>query len=297
MAKARQIVKRRKAVTNIRKITRTMQLIATARYQAALNRALAARPYTEKITELVRQLSGAAGQIEHPLLKVNERSRRSTVFCISSNRGFCGGYNAGLIRTSLRCIEDLEAAGQTVDVHVAGKKGISYFKFLGREPVRAYTQFEDKPRFAEVEEIADEFINAYSSGSLDAVHVVYMRFVSTGSQRPTVISLLPLTGEQPPDESERAEVPGHGETLMYEFSPPPAELLAELLPLSIKTRLFGCFLDAALSEQAARMVAMKSATDAATDMIKLLSTQYNRARQTQITLELLDIMGGAEALK
>jgi len=112
-----------------------------------------------------------------------------------------------------------------------------------------------------------------------------------------VITLLPLAEEQPATEGREAKAAERGETLMYEFSPPPAELLAELLPLSLKTRLFGCFLDSALSEQAARMVAMKSATDAATDMIKLLSTQYNRARQTQITLELLDIMGGAEALK
>lgn len=302
MAKARQIIKRRKAVTNIRKITRTMQLIATARYQAALNRAMSAKPYTEKITELVQQLSGAAGEVEHPLLKINEESNRSVVLAITSNRGFCGGYNAGILRSAIRKIGDLEDAGQDVEVHVSGKKGISYFKFLRRPVAAKYTQFEDKPRFADVEQIADGFIRDYSAGQLNAVHVVYSRFVSAGLQRPTLIRLLPLVK---PEQEERddEELPGgeaareHAETLSYEFSPPPQELLAELLPLSLKTRLYGCFLEAALCEQAARMVAMKSATDAATDMIKLLTTKYNRARQSQITLELLDIVGGAEALK
>jgi F-type H+-transporting ATPase subunit gamma len=297
MAKARQIVKRRKAVTNIRKITRTMQLIATARYQAAHRRAVAAKPYTEKITELVQQLSGAAQDVEHPLLKVNRDSQRSVVLCVTSNRGLCGGYNAGLLRTAVRQIGELETAGQQVDLHVAGKKGIGYFKFLGRDLARSYTQFEDKPRFAEVEPMADEFIGAYTAGRLDSVHVICTRFVSAGLQRPEAVRLLPLTAEETPAEPGETGPGLREETLQYEFSPPPEELLAELLPLSLKTRLFSCFLEAALCEQAARMVAMKSATDAATDMIKLLSTQYNRARQTQITLELLDIVGGAEALR
>jgi F-type H+-transporting ATPase subunit gamma len=302
MAKARQIVKRRKAVTNIRKITRTMQLIATARYQAALNRATAAKPYTEKITELVQQLSGAAGDVEHPLLKTNEDALRSVVLAITSNRGFCGGYNTGILRLAMRKIDDLEDAEQSVDVHMCGKKGISYFRFLRRPAAATYTQFEDKPRFADVEQIADGFIRDYSAGQLNAVHVVYTHFVSAGLQRPTIIRLLPLA--KPDQEEHAAETPPEGaparertETLTYEFSPPPQELLAELLPLSLKTRLYACFLESSLCEQAARMVAMKSATDAATDMIKLLTTKYNRARQSQITLELLDIVGGAEALK
>ena len=297
MVKARHIVKRRKAVTNIRKITRTMQLIATARYQAALSRALAAKPYTEKITELVRQVSGAAQEIEHPLLKVNEASGRGLVLSLTSNRGFCGGYNASLLRSSIQQIEELEKAGKKVEVHVSGKKGINYFKFLGRDVARTYTQFENKPQFAEVEKLADEFIETYSAGQIDSVQVVGMRFISTGLQRPEAVRLLPLTEQETPAEPGPGKLREQDETLMYEFSPPPEELLAELLPVSLKTRLFSCFLEAALCEQVARMVAMKSATDAATDMIKLLSSQYNRARQSQITLELLDIVGGAEALK
>lgn len=293
MANPRLIIKRRKSVTNIRKITRTMQLIATARYQQALNRAVSARPYTEKITELVSQLSDAAADVDHPLLRVHEETGNSVILAITANRGYCAGYNASLLRNTSQKIEELEGAGRTVTLDVAGKKGIAYFRFLGREVARTYTQFEDKPRFGEVEAIANGLMEAYGDERIDEAYVVYSRFVSAAVQRPKVIRLLPLSEEKPADlQADRGTT-----SLTYDFSPGPDVLLSELLPLSVKTRLFGCFLDAAVSEQAARMVAMKSATDSATDMIKFLSTQYNRARQSQITMELLDIMGGAEALK
>ena len=296
MANPRQIIKRKKSVTNIRKITRTMQLIATARYQQTLKRAVSAKPYTEKITELVAQLSEAAADVEHPLLKIHENNRNAVVFMISANRGYCGGYNASLIRNTIQKLDELEGAGRHVELHAAGKKGIGYFHFRGREMAQTYTQFEDKPRFAEAEEIADDLIHRYGEEKIDEAYIVYMRFISTGVQRPKIIRLLPLSREENAEDTTPAG-PSSTASLTYDFSPSPDALLAELLPLSVKTRLFGCFLDAAVSEQAARMVAMKSATDAAEDMIKFLSTQYNRARQTQITLELLDIIGGAEALK
>ena len=291
MAKARAIIKRRKAVQNIRKITRTMQLIATARFQAAFNRATASKPYTERITELVEQLSGQHGDIEHPLLRENTESRRVVEIVLTSNRGLCGGYNSGLIRAGIEHVKGREAAGQTVDLYAVGKKGINYLRFLGREMARRETKFEDKPKFAEVEPIASELIDAYSARKLDAVYVTYMRFMSTAVQRVTTIQLLPL--ERP--EVEESQLPRA--EVQYDFLPSAPELLAELLPESVKVRLFQCFIDAAVSEQVARMVAMKSATDAAADMVRSLTQQYNRARQSQITLELLDIVGGAEALK
>lgn len=295
MAKARAIVKRRKAVRNIRKITRTMQLIATARYQQAYNRAMATKPYTEKITELVDQLSRATqGQIEHPLLQVNEGTGRTAILVLTSNRGLCGGYNSRILEAALDFIKEREKAGLSVDIHAVGKKSVSYFRFLGRELASTNTEIEDRPKFAEVEPIAQGFIDQYTRREVDAVHVAYMRFVSTGTQRPEVLQLLPM------QQKQLTEGPGGGEAPAaardYDFSPEPEEILAELLPMTVKTRLFQCFTDAAVSEQVARMVAMKQATDAAEDMIKYLTQQYNRARQTQITLELLDIMGGAEAL-
>jgi F-type H+-transporting ATPase subunit gamma len=291
MAKARAIIKRRKAVLNIRKITRTMQLIATARFQAAFNRAMASKPYTERITELVEQLSSQHGDLEHPLLQQNTESKRSVEIVLTSNRGLCGGYNAGILRAALEQIRVREDMGEKVDTYAVGKKGINYLRFLGREMARRETHFEDKPKFAEIEPIASELIQAYSARRIDAVFVTYVRFVSTAVQRVTTIQLLPL------ERAAASESQLPTAEVQYDFLPSAPELLAELLPESVKVRLFQCFMDAAVSEQVARMVAMKSATDAAGDMVRSLTQQYNRARQSQITLELLDIVGGAEALK
>ncbi len=292
MAKARAIIKRRKAVINIRKITRTMQLIATARFQAAFSRATKTRPYTERITELVRQLSRGQGELSHPLLKVNGDAKRSRLLVLTSNRGLCGGYNGGVLRSAIEHLKAREGNGETVDLHVMGKKGISYFKFLGRSPVATDTRFEDKPQYAEIEPIAAGLINSYERKEIDAVHVAYMRFFSAGVQRPHVMQLLPIEPPAPDTATGEAAAP-----VQYDFTPPPEELLAELLPATVKVRLFQCFIDAAVSEEVARMVAMKSATDAAGDMIRTLTQHYNRARQSQITLELLDIVSGAEAIK
>ena len=290
MAKARAIVKRRKAIRNIHKITRTMQLIATARFQMAYNRVTATKPYTEGIGRLVEHVS-CGREIDHPLLHVNTESKQSVLIVLTSNRGLCGGYNGAVLREALAHIEAREEAGETVHIHVVGKKGIGYLRFLGRELASAMTEVEDRPQFAEVEPISTAMIDAYERQEVDSVHVAYTRFESTSRQQAETMTLLPverLTEEDP----SRQPVAG----VEYEFSPPAEELLADLLPQMVKVRLFQCFLDAALSEQVARMVAMKAATDAARDMIKTLTQQYNRARQTQITLELLDIIGGVEAL-
>lgn len=296
MAKARAIVKRRKAVQNIRKITRTMQLIATARFQKAFNRAVATKPFTQKLSELVSQLAANQKQLEHPLLKVNEPKGRSALLVITSNRGLCGGYNASLLRTAVGRLREAETASgglsASVDLHVCGKKGIAYFNFMRRPMAAKYTKFEDRPQYAEVEPIAEGFIRQYAAGEIDSVHVVYMQFESTAVQRPNVLQLLPIPS--PPSEGGMV---GPASAVLYDFTPPPEELLADLLPMTVKTRLFQCFTDAAVSEQVSRMVAMKAATDAGSEMLKQLTQAYNRARQTQITLELLDIVGGAEAIK
>jgi F-type H+-transporting ATPase subunit gamma len=181
MAKARAIVKRRKAVQNIRKITRTMQLIATARFQAAFNRATASKPYTEGVTRLVRELSEVSGDLDHALLKENSESKRSPHLVITSNRGLCGGYNAQLCRAALEQTKVLEASGQSVDLHVMGKKGMSFFRFQRKPMARTETRFEDKPQFSEVEPIAAELIDAYTEKKIDAVYVTYMKFISAGN--------------------------------------------------------------------------------------------------------------------
>ncbi len=292
MANKRIIVKRRKSVRNIHKITRTMQLIATARFQAALNRATATKPYTEKLAELVADLSGAAETIRHPLLQSQDDVKRSALLVITSNRGLCGGYNARTLRAALAHLDDLKANDIETDTYMVGKKGIGYFRFLNRPVHEQITGIGDTPLFEEVEPIANGLMDRFVRGEIASVYVAYMKFVSIGSQRPTVMPLLPLAHDALIDGQEAAEP----KPVEFEFSPEPGKLLQELLPAAVRVRLFQCFTDSVVSEQISRMVAMKAATDAASDMIKTLTRQYNRARQTQITMELLDIIGGSSAL-
>jgi F-type H+-transporting ATPase subunit gamma len=320
MANRRELVRRRKSVRNIRKITRTMQLIATARFQAAFNRAMATKPYTQKLAELVADLSRAAGDVDHPLLATHDDVKRSALVVLTSARGLAGGYNAHVLRAAVSHLDEQAAGGIETRVHMVGKKGIGYFRFLRRPMAEQIPTFGERPKFEQVEPIANALIDAFLEGEIASAYVAYMRFVSAGQQRPEVLRLLPLTapadGAAPapaaaPAAGGAASAAGAGagdagapdaapaaspRTVDYELSPSPRELLDELLPAIIRARLFQAFNDALVSEQVARMVAMKAATDAAGDMIKALSRQYNRARQTQITMELLDIVGGSNAL-
>ncbi len=297
MANRRLLVKRRKAVRNIRKITKTMQMIATARFQAAYNRAVATKPYSEKLAELVGDLASAADGIDHPLMQTNDEADRSALVVLTSSRGFCGSFNANVMRAAMG---HLDAASEDVDVHMVGKKGVNFFRYIGREMAQTTTDIDEKPRFEQVEPIANELIDRFVRGEISSAHVAYMRFISSGRQVAEVVRLLPLEPEvadQAGDEaSGEAGTAVDTKTAEYEFSPAPEALLDDLLPASVRTRLFQCFTDAAVSEQVARMVAMTAATDAAGDMIKNLTRQYNRARQTHITMELLDIIGGVSAL-
>jgi F-type H+-transporting ATPase subunit gamma len=293
MANRRAIVKRRKAVRNIKKITRTMQLIATARFQAAMNRATASRPYVDKLAEMVADLARVTGEISHPLMEAHGGEGRSALVAITSNRGLCGGYNVNVVRAALEHLAAQDGAGVATEVHVVGKKGISAFRFRGRAMAGRTTDIDDKPRYEQVEPLARALIDGFLAGRYAAVWVAYMRFHSAGRQRPEVIRLLPLAKDVAAG-AEAAQAAGPAP--QYEILPSPEELLEKLLPASLRMRLYQSFLDAAVSEQIARMTAMKAATEAAEDMIGNLTREYNRARQTQITMELLDIVGGASAL-
>jgi F-type H+-transporting ATPase subunit gamma len=293
MANTRAIVKRRKSIQNIRKITRTMQLIATARYQGAMRRVSATRPYLDELARLIQQLSRVQ-EVRHPLLEPRGVSNRTVLIVLTSNRGLCSGYNLAVLREAERYVRDCERAGMAVDLIVSGRKGINYFEFQGRELATGLTVFEHEPRFEAVEPVAAAVMDAYRRRHVDSVRVTYTYFESSSRQQVQTIPLLPL---QFPG-SEEGGAPGHGGFEdVYDLSPRGAELLGDLLPQWVKLELFQCFIHAAVSEQLARMVAMKSATEAAGEMIHNLTQQYNRARQSQITLELLDIMGGAEALQ
>ena len=323
MAKARAIVKRRKAVRNIKKITKTMQMIATAKFQKSLKRAVGTKPYTLKLRELVRELAVSVGEIDHPLLREvtpENATNRIALVVLTSNRGLAGAYNSSVLRAANHFITEQLAAGKTVALYVAGKKGATYFNFRKR-PLKQRLELTDPPRFADSEVLANELMRQYAAGEIDGVYVAYMNFISTGSQKPDVTKFLPLTsihdvaeqiGQQIAEKEAQAKagaldarrsgtdvtaekVVYTGTT--YDFSPSAKELFDELLPLAFRTAFFQTYLDAATSENVARMIAMKSATDAADKMIRSLTLQANRARQSQITTELSEIMGGVEAMK
>ena len=297
MANARALDKRRKSVRNIRKITRTMELIATARFKKAMDRASAATAYTRRITQLVADLASSGLEVKHPLMEPREQTDSALLLVLTGNRGLCGGYNGGVIRQAIPRHEELQESVSEVQLEVSGKRGITALNFRGIQPDETFTNFEDQPRFAEVEEIADRYLDEYAAGRLDRLDVAYTRFVSIGKQEAIVETLLPLGGlEGAADDEAGKKTSSSGES-MYEFLPSAESILEEVVPTSFKVKLFKCFLDAAVSEQIARMVAMKAATENAGDMIKQLSMTYNRARQSQITGEIMEIIGGVEALK
>jgi F-type H+-transporting ATPase subunit gamma len=291
MAKARALDKRRKAIRNIRKITRTMELIATARFKKAMDRAHAATAYTRRITQLVADLANSGLEVKHPLLEGREKTEHAVLLVLTANRGLCGGYNGNVQRAAFARYAEL--AGQIADLklEVSGKRGISAAKFRKLPLAESFTHFEDKPSFEQVEVLANRYLEAYVSGKLDRLDVAYMRFENVSRQYVALETLLPLGA------LEGSQADADSRSSQYEFLPSAESILEEVVPTSFKVKLFKCFLDAAVSEQVARMVAMKAATKSAGDRIKQLSIQYNRARQTQITGEIMEIIGGVEALK
>ncbi|MFO0783406.1 MAG: ATP synthase F1 subunit gamma [Phycisphaerales bacterium] len=310
MAQLREIKKRMGAVKTIQRITKTMQMIATAKFTASLARAKNSRAYTDTIRALVRQVSAHAGDVSHPLLgSGNRASGRDLVLVVSSDRGLCGAYNGTVLRTASKLIHELKGSGRTVQVEVAGRKGFAFFKFQ-RTEIAARHNVGDKPQFETVEKIAQSYLERFAAGEFDSVRVVYMRFISNARQRPEVMQLLPLTlpkgqeGEAAQGgatsaaqtAAQAAAQAKAGASQVYEFSPSPRELLDELLPRSVKVSLFQTFLDAVVSENVMRMVAMKSATDNAGGLGRTLKRSYNRARQARITTELNEIVSGAAAL-
>ncbi len=293
MGKSREIKKRMKAVGNIKRITRTMQMIATSKFSKAQQASVASKPYTEALFGLVGQL-GAAGVGEgHPLLSQGEDSAAAPelTLVITADRGLCGPYNGTIVRTALGHLRsDPKISGGAIEV--VGKKGANTLRFNGFTGFAHHTHIGDKPRYEDVERLAQSYIDAFTSGRVSAVRVVYMKYISAGRQRPEVLQLLPFS----PPVRDEAEI-GTGRAEIYEFSPDAGELLDTILPAAVKAVLFQAFNDAVVSEHIARMVAMKAATDNAGKMGNNLRRQFNRARQSQITTELTEIISGAAALE
>ncbi len=286
MANIRALDKRRKSVRNIRKITRTMELIATARFKKAMDRAAAANDYTQRITQIVADLAGAGLEVSHPLLLERPEVRNATMW------GLCGGYNGSVIRAFNAARNALNERGSKQAIEVSGKRGISAMKFRNLKVDHEYTNFEDEPKFEQVAVIADRLMEMFIAGQMDRLDVVYTKFISISKQIAVTETLLPFTQPQAVVSGQSTEVKAN-----YEFLPSASSILEEVVPASFRVKLFKCFLDSAVSEQIARMVAMKSATENAGGIIKQLSMTYNRARQAKITQEIMEIIGGVEALE
>jgi F-type H+-transporting ATPase subunit gamma len=294
MAKARALDKRRKSIRNIRKITRTMELIATARFKKAMDRASAATAYTKRITALVAELATAGLEVSHPLLEARAEVKTAALLVLTGNRGLCGGYNSNVLRAALARWKEFESGMPRPLLELSGKRGIAAFKYRQIAAHRTFTQYEDKVSFEEIDQLASGYLEDYVAGRLDRLDVAYTRFDSIARQAAVVETLLPLGAIAGADVA--AEKP-HGPGPQYEFLPSAESILEEVVPTSFKVKLFKCFLDAAVSEQVARMVAMKAATENADKIIKHLTMTYNRARQSQITGEIMEVLGGVEALK
>jgi len=294
MAKARKILRRVKTVKNIRTITKTMEMVSTARFKKTHDRAVAFRPYTTHLREMVADLASRreVSDVTHPLLAVNEKVQRAAMAVLTSDRGLAGAFNNSVVRAATDRLAQLRQAGYEVRLRAYGKRGIQILRYRGHAAQKEVVHFPFMPPYAEVARFADEMIAEFLSGQISDFEIAYMQFISAGQQKPAIAQVLPMAGLAP------AGAAGAGTAPMgaYELIPSTAELLDHLLPAAVRMRVYQCFLDAAVSEQIARMRSMKLATDNADEMIHRLTIRYNRARQAQITTELAEIMGGRVGL-
>ncbi len=288
MANAKDIQKRIKSVTSTHKITRTMEMVATSRFKRAVDRLVAARPFAETLPRMLALL--AAGGEAHPLLATRPVVKRVAILVLTTNRGLCGAINTNILRLALRFAREQEAQGRAVDIYVAGRKGANYLRFIGRPVKFQTTELSEQPQPEDAERLAGMLAEAFLAGEVDEVHVAFPRFKNAAEQPATLDRVLPLT--LPADSEE----PGTARP-QFILEPDAERLLGELLPLYLRNSFFRVLLEMAASEQGARRTAMKAASDSAKEMISNLTLSYNKARQAQITKELLEIVGGAEALK
>lgn len=292
MAKSRELKGRIRSVTNTRKITRTMELVATSKLKRAQDRMVAARPYAEALGEVIADLVTPDLADRFPLLRQPLTPDRggpsiAAVVLLTSNRGFAGGFNANLIKEASRRIAALEAEGYQVELVAVGKKGIGYFKYLGRPIRSARTDISDRPTAADAASIADSLLEEFTAGRLGVVELVRSEFRTALTTPPVTDRLLPI---RPPES-------GGGSRPDYILSPDPETLLRDVLPRYVRNAVYRGLVETAAAEQAQRRTAMKSATDNAGDLIESLKRTYNRQRQAQITQEIAELVGGAAALQ
>ncbi len=268
------------------KITRAMELIATARIGKAQQRVAQAKPYTEKMNDVIRNIGAATGSLKHPLLEQRE-IRTVGVLVVTSDRGLAGGYNSSVIRLADRKVAEHQAAGRTVRLYTVGAKSLAYFRYRKYQISHHWLAVTDTPTYADARSIANSVLDEYATGSVDAVEAYTTEYVSALTQTAAEWPILPIT---PPESEEGSASAG------YEFEPSAEEILGRLLPRYLEGTMFGMLLEASASEHAARRRAMKAATENAEELTRLLTREVNQARQAEITTEISEIVGGAEAL-
>jgi F-type H+-transporting ATPase subunit gamma len=287
LATPREIKKRINSVKNTRKITRTMEMVATSKAKKMSNKANASKPYAEKISELASSLGSLAANVNSPLLRKPEVIKKVGLLVVTANRGLCGGYNGNVIRLARARMHELKSQGIEVELYVVGKKGISFFKYAKETVVQSFTNLDDKSGYDVAEGYANIFKGLFISGKIDKVEAITTVYHSSANQKAEIVSILPI---EPPKGSKSSSG-------MVIYEPSPEKILESLLPEVINMAFYKLSLEAVTSEQIARRVAMKSATDAASEMIKLLTRGYNRVRQAKITQEISEIVAGADSLK
>ena len=305
MEKSRDIRNRIKSVTGTRKITKAMEMIASSKIRKAQSRILEARAFIEKIEEVINDIACYSGLVGDPLLTPHKDEKVILVIGLTADRGLCGGYNANMIRLIENNVKDWKSKGYEVKLDIIGTRGRNYFRFIGFPVLNIYENLSDYPKFLDAREISKDIISRYISGEVDKVVICYTRFKNAAEQIPSIWQILPIPIEEKIIRGEIKEIaPGKvqvGDRVClinpeFMFDPAPQEILGSLLPQYIYTTIYGVLLEATASETGARMTAMKSASDNAEDMIKDLAKLYHRARQQQITMEITEIVSGAQAL-
>ncbi|CCQ15831.1 ATP synthase gamma chain [Rhodococcus sp. AW25M09] len=316
MASILELRSRIKSVNSTKKITKAQELIATSRITKAQARVAASKPYAEEITNVLSALASASSALDHPLLNERAEPKRAAVLVVTSDRGMCGGYNSNVLKESEELFQLLRSEGKEPVIYVLGAKGLGYYTFRERDVKGAWTGFSQEPGYADAAKASKHLVEMFMAGSgsevdapngegtiegVDELHIVYTRFVSMLTQKPEVRRMAPLEISYTDEEIKKGpdgltDAPDAEIQAQYEFEPEAGTLLSALLPKYISTRIYASLLDAAASESAARRTAMKAATDNANELVETLSRQANQARQAQITQEISEIVGGANAL-
>ncbi len=289
MAKARELKRRIRSVEKTRQITKTMEMVATSKLKRAQDRVVAARPYAAALAEVMAELFDPELSQRFPLLRPVETPRRAALVLITSNRGLCGGFNANLIRLARQQLDTLAVGGAEVELHAIGRKGIGYFRYVGRALASQRLDIGDRPTPQHAVEVAEPLMERFARGELDVVEIVFAKFNSPVSTPPTILRVFPITSP--------AAAPAARRAANYILRPSAEAIVEAVLPLYLHNQIYRALVETVAAEQGARRTAMKNATDSAGEMIDWLRRTYNRARQAQITQEIAEIVGGSEALK